>query len=102
MNLRSMNLNPVFQTEVRRNSRSVRISWIVFGGNLLLAVIAAICFFGAGDFRGYVNARQYLIPIRCHMPVSYTHLYEDLQQYEEDPRHGGQGTSPPSDRHSSS
>lgn len=71
MNLRSMNLNPVFQTEVRRNSRSVRISWIVFGGNLLLAVIAAICFFGAGDFRGYVNARQYLIPIRCHMLMCY-------------------------------
>lgn len=66
-----MRLNPVFQSEVRRNSRSMRISWIIFWGNLLLAVIAAVGFFGAGSVRGYVSAGMYRVPIQCHMLMCY-------------------------------
>ncbi|HIR92398.1 MAG TPA: ABC transporter permease subunit [Candidatus Egerieimonas intestinavium] len=66
-----MKLNPVFQSEVRRNSRSMRISWIIFGGNLMLAVIVAVSFLGAGSMQGYVSAGQYQIPIRCHMLMCY-------------------------------
>ena len=66
-----MKLNPVFQSEVRRNSRSIRISWIIFGGNLLLAGIVAVSFLGAGSIQGYISAGQYQIPIRCHMLMCY-------------------------------
>ena len=34
-----MRLNPVFEKEMKRNSRSSRISWIIFVCNLLLAVV---------------------------------------------------------------
>lgn len=34
-----MNLNPVFDKEIKRNCRSMKISWIVFGCNMVLGMI---------------------------------------------------------------
>lgn len=49
----------------------MKISWIVFGCNLLLGTIAVISFFGEGVIYGYMQAGRYQMPIRCYMMMSY-------------------------------
>ena len=66
-----MNRNPVFEKEIKRNTRSIRISWIVFGCNLLLGGIALICFFGESSVLGYMTPTSYTIPMRCYMLMAY-------------------------------
>ena len=66
-----MNLNPVFDKEIKRNCRSMKISWIVFGCNLVLGTIAVISFFGEGVIHGYMQTDRYRMPIRCYMMMSY-------------------------------
>ena len=66
-----MNWNPVFEKEIKKNTRSVRISWIVFGCNLLLGAIALICFFGESSIRGYMTPASYTMPMRCYMIMAY-------------------------------
>ena len=66
-----MNRNPVFEKEIKRNTRSIRISWIVFGCNLLLGAIALICFFGESSVRGYMTPLSYTMPMRCYMMMAY-------------------------------
>ena len=66
-----MNRNQVFEKEIKRNTRSIRISWIVFGCNLLLGAIALICFFGESSVRGYMTPLSYTMPMRCYMMMAY-------------------------------
>ena len=53
-----MNRNPVFEKEIKRNTRSIRISLIVFGCNLLLGGIALICFFWRKQCAGIYDVAQ--------------------------------------------
>lgn len=66
-----MNLNPVFDKEIKRNCRSMKISWIVFGCNMVLGMIAVISFLGEGVIHGYMQAGRYRMPIRCYMVMGY-------------------------------
>lgn len=66
-----ININPVFEKEIKRNSRSARISWIVFGCNLVLGCIAIVSFFGKSQISGFMRAGDYDITIRCYMLMAY-------------------------------
>ena len=61
-----MRLNPVFEKEMKRNSRSSRISWIIFVCNLLLAVVAFVCYFGESSQLGYLAPVSYSVPMNCY------------------------------------
>ena len=37
-----MRMNPVLENEMKRNMRSMKSSWVVFGINLLLTIISEI------------------------------------------------------------
>lgn len=39
-----MNINPVFEKEIKRHTRSIKISMVVCASNLLLGSIALTCF----------------------------------------------------------
>lgn len=66
-----MNLNPVFEKELKRNTRSIKISWIVFSCNIVLAAIAITCFFGQSAVSGSMRASDYSMPARCYMIMAY-------------------------------
>ncbi len=66
-----MRLNPVFEKEMKRNSRSGRISWIIFVCNLLLALVAFICYFGESSQLGYLAPASYSVPINCYILMTY-------------------------------
>lgn len=66
-----MNRNPVFEMEIKKNTRSVRISWIISVCNLLFGAIALICFFGESSIRGYMTPGSYTMPMRCYMMMAY-------------------------------
>lgn len=66
-----MRLNPVFEKEMKRNSRSSRISWIIFVCNLLLAVVAFVCYFGESSQLGYLAPVSYSVPMKCYILMTY-------------------------------
>ena len=66
-----MRLNPVFEKEMKRNSRSSRISWIIFVCNLLLAVVAFVCYFGESSQLGYLAPVSYSVPMNCYILMTY-------------------------------
>ncbi len=66
-----MRLNPVFEKEMKRNSRTGRISWIIFVCNLLLALVAFVCYFGESSQLGYLAPTSYSVPIHCYILMTY-------------------------------
>lgn len=66
-----MNVNPVFEKEIKRHTRSIKISWIVCASNLVLGMIALTCFFGESSALGYMRASSYTMPVRCYMMMAY-------------------------------
>lgn len=66
-----MRLNPVFEKEMKRNARSGRISWIMFVCNLLLAMVAFVCYFGESSHLGYLAPTSYSVPINCYILMTY-------------------------------
>lgn len=66
-----MKINPVFEVEIKKNTRTVRISWIITVCNLLLGAIALICFFGESSVDGYMMPKSYTMPMRCYMMMAY-------------------------------
>lgn len=66
-----MKINPVLDNEIRRNMRSMKVSWMIFGGNLLLALVAVVTCFGTTAGRDYMSADQYRFPVQCYMLTSY-------------------------------
>lgn len=68
---RNVRLNPVFEKEMKRNSRSSRISWIIFVCNLLLAVVAFVCYFGESSQLGYLAPVSYSVPMNCYILMTY-------------------------------
>lgn len=66
-----MNLNPVFEKEIKRHTRSIRISWIVFAANLLMGSVAVTAFFGESTAAGAMRAADYSLPARCYMLMAY-------------------------------
>ena len=66
-----MRLNPVFEKEMKRNSRSSRISWIIFVCNLLLAVVAFVCYFRESPPLGYLAPVSYSVPMNCYILMTY-------------------------------
>lgn len=66
-----MKINPVFELEIKKNTRSVRISWIITVCNFLLGAIAMICFFGESSVTGYMKPTSYTMPMRCYMMMAY-------------------------------
>ena len=70
-----MRLNPVFEKEMKRNSRSSRISWIIFVCNLLLAVVAFVCYFGESSQLGYLAPVSYSVPMNCYILMTYLLLF---------------------------
>ncbi|MDY2937153.1 MAG: ABC transporter permease [Fusicatenibacter sp.] len=70
-----MNINPVFEKELKRNSRSIKISWIIFGCNLILSMIAFACFFGESRIVGYLTPSSYSMPMRCYVIMAYAMFF---------------------------
>lgn len=66
-----MNLNPVFEKEIKRHTRSIRISWIVFAANLLMGSVAVMAFFGESTAAGVMRSADYSMPARCYMLMAY-------------------------------
>lgn len=66
-----MKINPVLENEIRRNMRSMKVSWMIFGGNLLLTLVAVVTCFGTGAGRDYMAAAQYRFPVQCYMIMAY-------------------------------
>ena len=56
---------------MKRNSRSSRISWIIFVCNLLLAVVAFVCYFGESSQLGYLAPVSYSVPMNCYILMTY-------------------------------
>ena len=56
---------------MKRNSRSSRISWIIFVCNLLLAVVAFVCYFGESSHLGYLAPVSYSVPMNCYILMTY-------------------------------
>lgn len=66
-----MKMNPVLENEMKRNMRSMKSSWVIFGVNLLLTVVAVAAYFGAGGSKEYLASGQYRFPIQCYMMMAY-------------------------------
>ena len=66
-----MKINPVLENEIKRNMRSIKGSWMILGGNLLLSAVAVVTYFGMGGNREYMTAGQYRFPIQCYMMMAY-------------------------------
>lgn len=66
-----MKINPVLDNEIRRNMRSMKVSWMIFGGNLLLALVAVVTCFGTAAGKEYMAAGQYRFPVQCYMLMAY-------------------------------
>ncbi|HIU75975.1 MAG TPA: ABC transporter permease subunit [Candidatus Pelethocola excrementipullorum] len=66
-----MNINPVFEKEIKRHTRSIKISWIVCACNVLLGSIAITSFFGESAAFGSMRASNYSMPGRCYMMMAY-------------------------------
>ncbi|WP_230397541.1 ABC transporter permease [Novisyntrophococcus fermenticellae] len=66
-----MNTNPVFEKDIKRHTRSIKISWIICGCNIVLATIAITSFFGEGAAPGVMRAGSYSMPARCYMLMAY-------------------------------
>lgn len=64
-------LNPVLENEMKRNMRSMKGTWIIFGVNVLLMAVAVITYFGTGGSKEYLTAGQYRFPIQCYMMMAY-------------------------------
>ena len=67
-----MRMNPVLENEMKRNTRSIRSSWIVFGVNLLLTIMSIAAYFGTVGHVGYLSSGQYRYPVKCYMMMAYT------------------------------
>lgn len=66
-----MKMNPVLENEMKRNMRSMKSSWVIFGVNLLLTIVAVTAYFGAGGSKLYLASGQYRFPIQCYMMMAY-------------------------------
>lgn len=66
-----MRMNPVLENEMKRNMRSMKSSWVIFGVNFLLTVVAMAAYFGAGGAKEYLASGQYRFPVQCYMMISY-------------------------------
>ena len=66
-----MKINPVLENEIRRNMRSMKVSWMIFGGNLLLTLVAVVTCFGTGAGRDYMAAAQYRFPLPCFLIMAF-------------------------------
>lgn len=67
-----MKKNPVFDIELKRNSRSMKCSLLVFIVNLLLLVVAIGSCFGIGGNEMYLNITQHKLPVQSYMVMGYT------------------------------
>lgn len=66
-----MRLNPVLENEMKRNMRSMKGSWIVFGVNVFLTIVAVVTYFGTGGSKEFLTAGQYQFPVQCYMMMAY-------------------------------
>lgn len=66
-----MQMNPVLENEMKRNMRSMKGSWVIFGGNLVLMIVAVVSYFGTGGSREYLTSGQYRFPVQCYMMMAY-------------------------------
>ena len=67
-----MRMNPVLENDMKRNMRSMKSSWVVFGINLLLTIISVAAYFGTASPGGYLSSGQYRYPVKCYMLIAYT------------------------------
>ena len=54
-----MRLNPVFEKELRMFERSVKISWVIFVYNFILACVALIIFYEMLNSYQYTGSIEY-------------------------------------------
>lgn len=66
-----MKMNPVLENEMKRNTRSMKSSWIIFGVNLMLTIAAVATYFGMGGNNDYLSSGQYRYPVKCYMMMAY-------------------------------
>ena len=67
-----MRMNPVLENDMKRNMRSMKSSWVVFGITLLLTIISVAAYFGTASPGGYLSSGQYRYPVKCYMLIAYT------------------------------
>ncbi|MBS6194986.1 MAG: ABC transporter permease [Clostridiales bacterium] len=66
-----MQINPVLGSEMKRNMRSMKGSWMIMGVNLFMTIVAVVTYFGTGGRKPYLEAGQYQFPIQCYMMMAY-------------------------------
>lgn len=64
-------MNPVLEKEMKRNMRSIKSSWVIFGVNMVLGIVGVLTFFGSGGKETYLTAGQYRFPIRSYIMIAY-------------------------------
>lgn len=66
-----MRLNPVFQKELRMFERSIKVSWIIFSYNLVLAVVTMAVFYVMLDSSKFTGSLEYANMIQIYIIIAY-------------------------------
>lgn len=66
-----MKLNPVFQKELRMFERSIKISWIIFVYNIILAIVALIIFYDMLHTSKLTGSVEYTNMIQIYIVMAY-------------------------------
>ncbi|PXV95774.1 ABC-2 family transporter [Lachnotalea glycerini] len=66
-----MRLNPVFEKELRMFERSVKISWVIFVYNFILACVALIIFYEMLNSYQYTGSIEYENMIQIYIVMAY-------------------------------
>ncbi len=66
-----MKLNPVFEKELRMFERSIKISWVIFIYNIVLAVVTLSIFYAMLDSSKFLGALEYSSMLQIYIIMAY-------------------------------
>lgn len=66
-----MKLNPVFEKELRMFERTIKLSWIVFSYNMILAIVTIAIFYDMLNTSKYTGAVEYANMIQIYIIIAY-------------------------------
>lgn len=66
-----MKLNPVFEKELRMFERSIKISWIIFIYNFVLAVVTLSIFYAMLDSSKFTGSLEYASMLQTYIIMAY-------------------------------
>jgi ABC-type transport system involved in multi-copper enzyme maturation permease subunit len=66
-----MKLNPVFEKELRMFERTIKISWVIFGYNFVLAVVTLAIFYAMLDSSKFSGSLEYGNMLQIYNVIAY-------------------------------